>query len=144
MAPAFQNTLIFNPDIINYGRFSFWKLDNAVSLQQKKILFSLFLDTKPFFTMKIANQYNKQLTPSESLDWDDDFFEPWFGVSSNSNRRGTQIRVNTWTVSYIKLEMSCLLKHFQDEMVHLKTLATKRILLTQIYKHFVNLYIKKN
>ena len=37
--------------------------------------------------MKIANHYDKQLTPSES--WDQDgFFEPGFGVSSNSDHRG--------------------------------------------------------
>ena len=77
MASAFQNKLTFNPDIINNGRSSFLKLDNAVSLQPKKIL-SPFLDTKPFFAMKIANHYDKQLTPSES--WDQDgFFEPRFG-----------------------------------------------------------------
>ena len=36
--------------------------------------------------MKIANHYDKQLTPSKS--WDqDNFFEPGFGVSSNSNHR---------------------------------------------------------
>ena len=52
----------------------------------KKKLFSPFLDTKPFFAIKIANHYDKQLTPSES--WDQDgFFEPGFGVSSNSNHR---------------------------------------------------------
>ena len=34
--------------------------------------------------MKIASHHDKQLTPSES--WDQDvFFEPGFGVSSNSN-----------------------------------------------------------
>ena len=41
MAPAFQNTLTFNPDIINYGRFGFLKLDNAVSLLPKKYFFHL-------------------------------------------------------------------------------------------------------
>ena len=41
MAPAFQNTLTFNPDIINYGRFGFLKLDNAVSLQPKKTFFTV-------------------------------------------------------------------------------------------------------
>ena len=36
--------------------------------------------------MKIANHYDKQLTPSES--WDQDvFFEPGFGLTSNSNHR---------------------------------------------------------
>ena len=35
MAPAFQKTLKFNPAIINYGRFSFLKLDKAVSLQPR-------------------------------------------------------------------------------------------------------------
>ena len=90
MAPAFQNTLTFNPDIIKYGRFGFLKLDNAVSLLKKinknKIKIALFLDTKPFCAMKIANHYDKQLTPSES--WDQDgFVEPGLGVSSNSNHR---------------------------------------------------------
>ena len=36
--------------------------------------------------MKMINHHDKQLTPSES--WDQDgFFEPGFGVSSNSNHR---------------------------------------------------------
>ena len=50
----------------------------------KKKPFLPFLDTKPFFAMKMINHHDKQLTPSES--WDQDgFFEPGFGVSSNSN-----------------------------------------------------------
>ena len=82
MAPAFQNTLTFNPDIINYGRFGFLKLDNAVSLLPKKDFFHRFLTQNNFFAMKIANHYDKQLTPSES--WDQDgFFEPGFRESSN-------------------------------------------------------------
>ena len=68
MASAFQKTLLFNPDIINYGRFSFLKLDHAVSLQPKKRLLSPFLDTNPFFAMKIANHYDKQLTQYKRLD----------------------------------------------------------------------------
>ena len=66
------------------GKIYFLKLDNAISLQQKKKLFLPFLDTKPFFAMKMINHHDKQLTPSES--WDQDgFFEPGFGVSSHSN-----------------------------------------------------------
>ena len=68
MAPAFKKILLFNPDIKNHGRFSFLKLDHAVSLQPKKRLFSPFLNTNPFFAMKIANHYDKQLTPYKSLD----------------------------------------------------------------------------
>ena len=53
MAQAYQDILTFNPYIINYGRLSFLKLVNKVSLLQKKSLFSQFLDTKPFFAMTI-------------------------------------------------------------------------------------------
>ena len=38
----------------------------------KKSLFLPFLDTKPFFAMKMTNHHDKQLTPSES--WDQDGF----------------------------------------------------------------------
>ena len=85
MAPAFQNTLTFNLDIINYGRFSFLKLDNAVSLQPKKMTFSPFHDTKPIFAMKKAKHYDKQLTPSKA--GIETFFKPGVWVSPNSNHR---------------------------------------------------------
>ena len=41
MAPAFQKSLKFNHFIINYGRICFPKLDNAISLQQKKPFFTI-------------------------------------------------------------------------------------------------------
>ena len=63
--------------------FVFWSLTMQFHCS-KKSLFLPFLDTKPFFAMKITNHHDKQLTPSES--WDQDgFFEPGFGVSSHSN-----------------------------------------------------------
>ena len=40
--PVFQNTMTFNPDSINYRRFGFLKLDNAVSLLQKKTFFTVY------------------------------------------------------------------------------------------------------
>ena len=43
MAPAFQKSLKFNHLIINYGRIGFLKLDNAISLQQKKPFFYHFV-----------------------------------------------------------------------------------------------------
>ena len=76
MAPAFQNTLTFNHNILDYRRIGFLKLDNAVSVLPKKSLFSPFIDTKSFFAMKIANYQDKQITPSES--WDQDVFLAWF------------------------------------------------------------------
>ena len=86
MAPAFQNTLTFNPHIINYGRNRFLKLDNALLLRPQKNLFTPFVDTKRFFAMKIGNHQDQQFTPSMS--WDQDgFFEPGFEKSSNSNHR---------------------------------------------------------
>ena len=74
IAPAFQNTLTFNLAIINYWRFSYLKIDNAVSLQQqtKNFYFLPFLNTKPFFAIKIVNHYAKPLIPSES--WDQGIF----------------------------------------------------------------------
>ena len=107
MALAFQNTLTFNPDITNHGSFSFLKLNNAVSLQPKKDFFTVFLTKKNihFFAMKIRNHYDKQLTPSESRDWDD-FLSKGLGYHQIQiikleflQRHGTQIRVNSWTVS---------------------------------------------
>ena len=114
MAIEFQNTLTFNHYIINHGRICFLKLDNAISMQQKKAFFFLpFHDTKPFFAMKMTNHHDKQLTPSES--WDQDgFFEPGFGYHQLQiigleflQRCGHQIRMNTWTGSYCKLKESC-------------------------------------
>ena len=55
MAPALENTLKLNPDIIHHGRFGFLKFDNAVSLLPKKD-FSPFLDTNPVFAMKMSKQ----------------------------------------------------------------------------------------
>ena len=77
MAPAFQKSLKFNHLIINYGRICFMKLDNEISLQEIKP-FLPFLDTKPFYAMKMTNHHDKQLTSSKS--WDQDgFFEPGYG-----------------------------------------------------------------
>ena len=46
----------------------------------KKGLFLPFLDTKPFFAMKITNHHDIQLTPYTSESWDQDgFLEPGFG-----------------------------------------------------------------
>ena len=81
MVPVFLNTLTFNHFIIK-NDFFLVKLDNAA----KKKAF-LYLK-KSLFAMKIGNQDDKQVTPSES--WDQDgFVEPWFGVSSNSNHEAS-------------------------------------------------------
>ena len=103
------------PEIIKIQPFNhklwknyFLKLNNAISLHQKKPFFLLFLDTKPFFAMKMTNHHDKQLTPSES--WDKDgFFEHGFGYHQLQiiglevlQRCGHQIRVNTWTGSYAR------------------------------------------
>ena len=114
MAPAFQKSSKFNHFIINYGRICFLKLDNAISLQQKSLFFLQFLDTKPFFAMKMTNHHDKQLTPSQS--WDQDgFFETGFGYHQLQiigleflQRCGHQIRVNTWTGSYIMNKNICV------------------------------------
>ena len=74
MAPLFQNTVTFNHYIINHGIISFLKF------------FPPLLDTKHLFAMKIGNHHDKKITSSKS--WDSDsFFEPGFGVPSNSNHR---------------------------------------------------------
>ena len=86
MAPVFQIRLKFIPEILNYGRFSFLKLGNAVSRKPKKHFFHCFLTQNYIFALNIANRYDKQLTLSESWDWDR-FFQPGFEVSSNSNHR---------------------------------------------------------
>ena len=57
MAPAFQKTLKLNPAIINYGKFSYLKLDNAVSLQ-------------PRILCPVINPYEHPYT----LAWSDDTF----------------------------------------------------------------------
>ena len=57
--------------------------------------------------LEMTNHHDKQLTPSES--WDQDgFFEPGFGYHQLQiigleflQRCGHQIRVNTWTGSYV-------------------------------------------
>ena len=72
--------------------FSSWTMQFHSS--QKKRLFTPFLDTNTFFAMKIANHYDKQLTPYKSLDRDG-FFAPGFGVSSNSNN-GARIFTTPW------------------------------------------------
>ena len=59
MAPAFHQSLKFNHLIKNYGRIFFLKLDNAILLQQKKLFFLPFLDTKPVFAMKMTNHQDK-------------------------------------------------------------------------------------
>ena len=48
MAQAFQNSLTFNPDIINYVRFGCLKLDNAVSLLPTKDFVHGFLKQNHF------------------------------------------------------------------------------------------------
>ena len=68
MALAFQKTLTFNPYIINYRRYSFLKLDNAVSLHTKEQTFSPFLDTKPFFARKIANMTDNPHHPRAEIE----------------------------------------------------------------------------
>ena len=85
-APAFQNTLTFNHYIINYGEKQFfWSWTMQFHCGQKKPIFTVSWH-KFCFAMKIASHQDKQLTPSKS--WDQDgFFEPEFGVSSNSNYR---------------------------------------------------------
>ena len=78
------------------------KLDNEVSLQP----FSNVLGRKTTFAIKMPNHCDKQTYAIQELALRQ-IFEPVFEVSSNSNheaktlqRRGTQIRVNTWTGSY--------------------------------------------
>ena len=73
MAPAIKKTGTFNLFIIIYGKICFRKLDNAISLKQKKKFFLPFLDTKPLIAMKILGHHDKQLTPSESW-YQDGFF----------------------------------------------------------------------
>ena len=57
--------------------------------------------------MKIANHFNKQLSPSKN--WDQDVFSLGLGYHQIQiieleflQRSGTQIRVNTWTGSFTK------------------------------------------
>ena len=72
----------------------------------KKKPFLPFLDTKPFFAMKMINHHDKQLTPSES--WDQDGFLSlalgYQHIKINEleflQRCGHQIRMNTLTGSY--------------------------------------------
>ena len=81
-------------------KICFLKLDKTISLQQIKAFFTIS-SHKPVFCP------DKQLTPSES--WDQDgFFEPGFGYHQLQiigleflQHSGHQIRVNTWTGSYI-------------------------------------------
>ena len=68
------------------GDLVFWSWAMQFHYSQKKRLFLHFLDTKPFFSMKIANHSDKPIRPSES--WDQNsFLKPGFGISSNSNHR---------------------------------------------------------
>ena len=93
---------------IQYGYKLFYlfhqSLKNIVSLKP----FLPFLDTKPFFAIKMTNHHDKQLTPPES--WDQyGFFEPGFGYHQRQiigleflQRCGHKNRVSTWTGSYAK------------------------------------------
>ena len=107
MAPAFKNTLTFNHHIINYMRICFLKLYNGVSPLPKKSPFPPFIDTKPFFTIKIANHID-HYTIGE-MGWRR-FNSLGFRYHQILilqliflQRCGTQVRVNTWTGSYTKM-----------------------------------------
>ena len=68
------------------GKFVFLRWTVQLHCCQKKTFCLPFLDTNQFFAMKIANQHDKHFTQPKS--WDQDsFFEPGFGISSNSNHR---------------------------------------------------------
>ena len=105
MAAAFQKIKTL-PNFINYIRICFLKLDNAISLQQKR-QFLQFPDKIPFFAMKIINHHDKLLATSES--WDQNcFLSLGLGYQHIQiigleflQRCGHQIRVNTWTGSYV-------------------------------------------
>ena len=76
-AAAFQNTLELYHDQRIWGRNYCVNLDNAVLLPPKNAIFALFLDIKPFFTMKKEKHHSKWLTPLERYDWDNVFALFW-------------------------------------------------------------------
>ena len=84
MAPAFQKLLKFNLFIINYGRICFLKLDNAISLQQKKPFFFTISWHKTVF----CHENDKPPWQTTYTIWklgSRRFFWAWVWVSSTSN-----------------------------------------------------------
>ena len=87
LAPAFQNKLTFKLDIMNYGRIIFLKLNNAVSLLQKKYFCHLFLTQKMFCHKNSKPPWQLTTYIIQELGSRRFFLMPGFGVSSYSNHR---------------------------------------------------------
>ena len=79
-AAEFQNTLELYHDQIIWGRNYCVNLDNAVLMPPKNVLFSLFIDVKPFLPWK-----KKSTIPNDLHHWKgmtETMFLPCFGEST--------------------------------------------------------------